>query len=515
MNVGITLALILTIILITVYAYRSFKWLISKIRLAIATHVQAVAVAIPEDDDDSNDESYHYSSESDDDDSDGEADGDSNEEADGVSDGTEGDDGLTQAQNEGTHHTTTNDAESDASHDDESDEHHVTNDDTEEPHSSPSGNEGVSPVTSESSILGPAERAALLRAPLMPCPSAPLQRRPTESSSSQAIGSRPRRASSFPGSSSESSGSTVSDPVDLTDGSRSPARARMYDGRVVYDRPLRRPAPAPPRVLPPPVQAPPPVAVLPPALVVPPVPPPPVPHIRRVDERAPNTMRENIDHSAETLAIRNFRATQYASMLVTVSVGDRRDLSTQTGIPRDVLECPRSVDPAHAAHVWSFADGLQRGVIPFHYEARFGHDEVTGLRRDAPARLSYSNARNNLFETWVLATHGVNLSHFPPANQPLPPAWRSSMLYIYLHDYIDLHVAGSRLSAGTEGARFNIWHCWLYERYVRFFPLLRRFQEPVLELHLLISNQSHATDDRRKRTQRNQAAAQAKRSRTR
>ena len=42
MNVGITLALILTVILITVYAYRSFKWLISKIRLAIASRVQAV-----------------------------------------------------------------------------------------------------------------------------------------------------------------------------------------------------------------------------------------------------------------------------------------------------------------------------------------------------------------------------------------------------------------------------------------------------------------------------------------
>jgi hypothetical protein len=36
----------------------------------------------------------------------------------------------------------------------------------------------------------------------------------------------------------------------------------------------------------------------------------------------------------------------------------------------------------------------------------------------------------------------------------------------------------------------------------------------VLELHILISNQRYATDDRRKRTQRNQAAARAKRSRT-
>ena len=165
--------------------------------------------------------------------------------------------------------------------------------------------------------------------------------------------------------------------------------------------------------------------------------------------------------------------------------------------------------------MWSFSDGIQHRVIPFHYEARHGRDEVTGLRRDAPARLSDSNERNNMFETWVLLTHGVDLSRFPPANQPLPPGWRSFMLHKYLHDYIEAHVAGSRTNTGPEGARFNIWHCWLYERYVKFFPLLKRFQEPVLELHLLISNQSYLTDLRRKRTQRNQAAAQAKRSRNR
>ena len=41
MNVGVTLALVLTIILITIHAYRFLKWVISKIRLAMAARFTA------------------------------------------------------------------------------------------------------------------------------------------------------------------------------------------------------------------------------------------------------------------------------------------------------------------------------------------------------------------------------------------------------------------------------------------------------------------------------------------
>ena len=41
MNVGVTLALVLTIIVITIYAYRFVKWVISKIELVMAAHFTA------------------------------------------------------------------------------------------------------------------------------------------------------------------------------------------------------------------------------------------------------------------------------------------------------------------------------------------------------------------------------------------------------------------------------------------------------------------------------------------
>ena len=50
-NVGVTLALVLTVILTTIYTYRFLKWLISKIRIVMAAHFTA---ADPDSDDDDN-----------------------------------------------------------------------------------------------------------------------------------------------------------------------------------------------------------------------------------------------------------------------------------------------------------------------------------------------------------------------------------------------------------------------------------------------------------------------------
>ena len=66
MNVGVTLALVLTVIVITIYAYRFLKWFISKIRLATAARFTAAHPATDDDDDDDNDSFFDRLNNSDD-----------------------------------------------------------------------------------------------------------------------------------------------------------------------------------------------------------------------------------------------------------------------------------------------------------------------------------------------------------------------------------------------------------------------------------------------------------------
>ena len=264
-------------------------------------------------------------------------------------------------------------------------------------------------------------------------------------------------------------------------------------------RPTVRP-PAPPRVLPPAVAAlppRPPVAVLPPVTVLPPAPALVAPWVDRVDVPVPNTLREDIHFNRRALSNRNFRSNRYARVLVTRNVGDRQDLVLQTGLSRDMLKCPLMEDKTLRDHVDKFSEGLEFGVIPYHAEARNGFDAITGVRRDTRPDPAVVRTRNNHFEAWVLAMFGVDLEELPPRTQPLPPAWRGSQLFRYLFLYIEKFVPGSRAGAGEDGTRFNVWHCWLYDMFVKFYPLLKRFQEPTLELHFLISNQQFKTEGRR------------------
>jgi hypothetical protein len=185
-----------------------------------------------------------------------------------------------------------------------------------------------------------------------------------------------------------------------------------------------------------------------------------------------------------------------------------------------MVRCPIMEDKKLRGHVESFCEGLEFSVIPFHYEARHGVDAMTGAKRDAPVDQADVRDRNNHFEAWALTTHGVDLDKLPPKTQPLPPAWRGSQLFKYLHLYIMEFMPGSRAGAGETGPRFNVWHCWLCEMFVKFYPLLKCFQEPTLELHFLISNQQYKTEDRRARigNERNsasQATSRAKQSKSR
>ena len=486
-NIGVTLALVLTVILITVQAYRFLKWLISKIRLAITARFPAVD---PDDDDD--DDSFF-------DNLDGkEVDGS----GDGTADVTGAGDGLTQEQvNEGAtitpvgHNTTTLEpAENDASHDEGSTtENHVTN----EPASSASEHEGDSPVTSNSSVLGLTMPAVLMRDPLLRSPSAPLRRRVVEQSPpSNEIGARLQRASSSPGSLfGGSNGTTNADPVDLTGGSHVPARIRFMEPNVVVM--VRCPArlPAPSRVLPPPVAAlspPPPVVVLPPLPPLAAVPPLRV-WVDHVDESAPNTLCEDTTFSRTILANRNFRSNWYALSLVSGRAGDRRDLAQQSGVSENILVCPPMEDRL-LHHVRTFRQGLDLAVIPFHSEALHGVDWVTNVIRDSPVEPANVRNRTNHFEAWVMAKHGVNLTELPSKKRSLPSAWYGSKLFTYLHEYLVGHLPFSSIGTGLDQARFNTWHCWLHQMFEKFFPLLRRFQEPTLELHFLISNQQYKTD---------------------
>jgi hypothetical protein len=78
---------------------------------------------------------------------------------------------------------------------------------------------------------------------------------------------------------------------------------------------------------------------------------------------------------------RNSRSNQYARVLVSRHGGDRQDLALQTGLPRDMLKCPIMEDKKHRDHVDSFSEGLEFGVIPYHYEARNGVDALDRFKR--------------------------------------------------------------------------------------------------------------------------------------
>ena len=140
-----------------------------------------------------------------------------------------------------------------------------------------------------------------------------------------------------------------------------------------------------PVVLPPPVAAlplppRPPVAVLPP--VLPPAPPLAAPLAGWVNKPAPNTLRETVYYSRETLTNSNFCANRYKRVLVTRDVGNREDLALQTGLSRDMLKCPQMADKELHKYVDKFVEGLEHGVIPYHAEARDGRDSITGVKRN-------------------------------------------------------------------------------------------------------------------------------------
>ena len=171
------------------------------------------------------------------------------------------------------------------------------------------------------------------------------------------------------------------------------------------------------------------------------------------------------------------------------------------------------------SHVESFREGLEFSVIPFHYEARHGADAITGIARDAPVDPAEVRNRNLDFKAWALEMHGVDLDELPPKSLPLPAAWRGSQLFKYLYQWLVEFVPGSRAGAGPQRFQFNVWHCWLYEMFVKFYPLLN-FQAPTLELHFLISNQQYKTEDRQrrignKRNSASQATSRAKQSKSR
>jgi hypothetical protein len=169
-------------------------------------------------------------------------------------------------------------------------------------------------------------------------------------------------------------------------------------------------------------------------------------------------------------------------------------------------------------HVKTFCLGLELSVVPFHSEALLGIDWTTGATCDC--KVEPANVRNCTchFEAWALEMHGVNMTFLPPKNQPLPGRWFGSEIFKYLHEYLVKYLPSGRSDTGPEQAWFNTWHCWIHQMFEKFFPLLKRFQEPTLELHLLISNQRVKTDQRcngGKRRPTNQANPRAKRSKSR
>jgi hypothetical protein len=292
---------------------------------------------------------------------------------------------------------------------------------------------------------------------------------------------------------SGSSGSTNDNPVDLTGGFHF-----VEPRHVVVVRPSARRYTAPPVVLPPPVAAlplppRPTVVVLPP--VLPPAPPLAAPLVGWVNKPAPNTLRETVYYSRETLTNSNFRANRYKRVLVTRDVGNREDLALQTGLSRDMVKCPQMEDEELREYVDKFVEGLEHGVIPYHAEAHDGRDPITGVKRDSRPDPAKVRSRNYHFEAWVRKTFGVDLEELPPTDVALPPEWYGSQLFMYLCLYTKRFVGGSRAGAKEDGSRFNIWHCWLYEMFVKFHPLLLRFQEPTLE-HFLVSNQQYKTEGR-------------------
>jgi hypothetical protein len=64
-----------------------------------------------------------------------------------------------------------------------------------------------------------------------------------------------------------------------------------------------------------------------------------------------------------------------------------------------------------------------------------------------------------------------------------------------MEEYIHTHIKGGCRGVQDSLAWFNNWLCFLHEPYIRFRQDLKWFQEPMLELHFIISNQRRLTRD--------------------
>ena len=236
--------------------------------------------------------------------------------------------------------------------------------------------------------------------------------------------------------------------------------------------------------------------------------------VPRVDEVAPRTLHEDQTHLLAMTNL-NFHSHRYATWLISVDAGDRDDLAFQTGVSKSILTCPTIKDDKKFRHVRSFHEGIEFGVIPFHHEALTGINWASHRTRDAKANDSKVRDRVNQFEQWVHEKHGVDIEELPAQDVPMPQEWYSHQIFKWMHKFLMVKLPGSCTGAGIDQAQFNNWDCWLCQMFEKFFPLLKRFQEPTLELHFLISNQHFMTEGCRKRLLASKATPGVKRSKSR
>jgi hypothetical protein len=156
------------------------------------------------------------------------------------------------------------------------------------------------------------------------------------------------------------------------------------------------------------------------------------------------------------------RASNYRKQLIDVESGSRAQLAVNT-----------------------YERGLATRLVPFYDVCLDGSDfRDPTYELDTPAELVSVDTLIKAFDEQVRKSQHVNLAALNPDLN------YGAMIYIMTRAFIERKIAGGRLGCQKNSrARFNYWHCFVYEIFTMFSGELLVWQEPFLELHFLIARQ--------------------------
>jgi hypothetical protein len=142
-------------------------------------------------------------------------------------------------------------------------------------------------------------------------------------------------------------------------------------------------------------------------------------------------------------------------------------------------------------HINSFEKGIESRLIPTQDVCMAGNDRHNPTYTlDTAAHRPPVDTLLGDFVKITLDNWKVNLQNLNPTR------FFGARLFIWMEAFISARIKNGRRGVQLNSlARFNNWHCFLYEIYITFHTKLKWFQEPMLELHFINANQRCLTND--------------------